>query len=85
MCVFFTLSRFLSTRRHHPAHPVTVLILHPREISAVGHTLDNSYFKTILFAVDFGGCVLLELSGQLVLETVYLEELFRQLIAAIVY
>ena len=31
LCVFFTSSRFLSTRRHR-AHPSCVLVLHPREI-----------------------------------------------------
>ncbi|CAM9967561.1 unnamed protein product, partial [Laminaria digitata] len=30
VCVFFTLNR--SSTRRHPAHPVSVLVLHPREI-----------------------------------------------------
>ena len=30
MCVFFTLNR--SSTRRHPAHPVSVLILHPRSV-----------------------------------------------------
>ena len=33
VCVFFTLNR--SSTRRHPAHPVSVLILHPRKISSV--------------------------------------------------
>ena len=37
VCVFLTLNR--SSTRRHPAHPVSVLILHPRKISSVvtGH------------------------------------------------
>ena len=33
VCVFFTLNR--SSTRRHPAHAVSVLILHPRKISSV--------------------------------------------------
>ena len=38
MCVFFTLNR--SSTRRHPAHPVSVLILHPRKISSVVTSYD---------------------------------------------
>ena len=37
LCVFFTINR-LSARRH-PAHTISVLILHPREISYYGMSL----------------------------------------------
>ena len=39
MCVFFTLNR--SSTRRHPAHPVSVLILHPRKISSVVTSYDT--------------------------------------------
>ena len=39
VCVFFTLNR--SSTRRHPAHPVSVLILHPRKISSVVTSYDT--------------------------------------------
>ena len=39
VCVFFTLNR--SSTRRHPAHPVSVLILRPREISSVVTSYDT--------------------------------------------
>ena len=39
VCVFFTLNR--SSTRRHPAHPVSVLILHPRNISSVVTSYDT--------------------------------------------
>ena len=39
VCVFFTLNR--SSTRRHPAHPVSVLTLHPRKISSVVTSYDT--------------------------------------------
>ena len=39
VCVFFTLNR--SSTRRHPAHAVSVLILHPRKISSVVTSYDT--------------------------------------------
>ena len=39
MCVFLTLNR--SSTRRHPAHPVSILILHPRKISSVVTSYDT--------------------------------------------
>ena len=39
VCVFFTLNR--SSTRRHPAHPLSVLILHPRKISSVVTSYDT--------------------------------------------
>ena len=39
VCVFFTLNR--SSTRRHPAHPVSVLILHPGKISSVVTSYDT--------------------------------------------
>ena len=39
VCVFFTLNR--SFTRRYPAHPVSVLILHPRKISSVVTSYDT--------------------------------------------
>ena len=39
VCVFFTLNR--SSTRRHPAHPVSVLILHPRKICSVVTSYDT--------------------------------------------
>ena len=39
VCVLFTLNR--SSTRRHPAHPVSVLILHPRKISSVVTSYDT--------------------------------------------
>ena len=39
VCVFFTLN--CSSTRRHPAHPVSVLILHPRKISSVVTSYDT--------------------------------------------
>ena len=39
VCVFSTLNR--SSTRRHPAHPVSVLILHPRKISSVVTSYDT--------------------------------------------
>ena len=39
VCVFFTLNR--SSTRRHTAHPVSVLILHPRKISSVVTSYDT--------------------------------------------
>ena len=39
VCVFFTINR--SSTRRHPAHPVSVLILHPRKISSVVTSYDT--------------------------------------------
>ena len=39
VCVFFTLNR--SSTRRHPAHPVSVLIRHPRKITSVVTSYDT--------------------------------------------
>ena len=47
VCVFFTLNR--SSTRRHPAHPVSVLILHPRKISSVVTSYDTEIMRRNAF------------------------------------
>ena len=46
VCVFFTLNRSSTSR--HPAHPVSVLILHPRKISSVVTSYTHTHDTEIM-------------------------------------
>ena len=50
-----------SSTRRHPAHPVSVLILHPRKISSVVTSYDTEIMR--LHGPDPGGTLAMDLKG----------------------